>query len=110
MGQPLIIDNIFKALEHKISAYICFTLPCGKISKIEGIETLKHLKNVVFADIRGISEGDITEPMITKGMRKGPIIVSANTDKEFFEVISKIHKILKITVMTSKGYENIIWE
>lgn len=48
--------------------------------------------------------------MITKGMRKGPIIVTANTDKDFFEVISQIHEILKITVMTSNGYENIIWE
>ena len=110
LGQPLIIDDIFKALVHKISAYICFTLPCGRITKIEGIESLKQLKNVVFADIRGISEGDITEPMITKGMRKGPIIVSANTDKEFLEVISQIHKVLKITVMTSNGYKNIIWE
>ena len=61
-------------------------------------------------DIRDMQVGDLCNEMTSKGMRKGPIIVSANTNDELLNIIEKVHQTLKVSVKTTLGIKNIIWD
>lgn len=105
--------DIKKEIENKqseFSAYLCFTLPCGVIEEIKGIDELALIDGVKLVDIRNLCVGDHCEPMTSKGMRKGPIIVSAHNRTELNKIICKIHDTLVIRVKTNNGVKGIIWE
>lgn len=110
LGKKVDMENWIKCKHRKISAYLCFTLPTGIIDDIKGIDELQLIDGVKLVDIRNLCVGDLCEPMTAKGMRKGPIIVSAHNRTELSNAICKIHETLKIRVKTSNGLKGIIWE
>lgn len=111
LGQEKDVDNILKSKKDTAAAYICFYLPEGKILNIKGIEELKRLQFVKMVDIRDTNKGDITKPMLHKGMRKGPILICAENRSKLEENISTVRKLLNIEILLSSGKTgNIIWE
>ena len=104
------IEDAFAKKKDGASAYVCFTLPEGIVKEINGIEDVPNIQGVVMCDIRNLSEGDKTEKMIAKGMRKGPILVNANNREELDSIISRIQETIDIKVTTPEGeLKNIIW-
>lgn len=111
LGQEVDVETIFKNREYNAAAYVCFYLPQGKISAVEGLEELKSLPFVKGVYIDDIKMGSETEPPSYKGARKGPILLSAHNRAELDACIREMQKTFKVEVMTSsKQIENIHWE
>lgn len=110
LGESLCMEKELGGRINQVAAYICFTLPCGIITEIKGLEELKNINGVKMVDIRDMQVGDLCNEMTSKGMRKGPIIVSANTNDELLNIIEKVHQTLKVSVKTTLGIKNIIWD
>lgn len=101
--------KIYGARQEKASAYICFYLPKGTVTSVEGIENLKELSYVQKCDV-DISIGQETLEMTYKGQRLGPIIVNAESREQLEKYIEEILSILKIEVKTLDGcIQGICW-
>lgn len=101
--------KIYEARQEKASAYICFYLPKGVVTSVEGIENLKELSYVQKCDV-DISKGQETLEMTYKGQRLGPIIVNAESREQLEKYIEEIQSILKIEVETLDGcIQGICW-
>ena len=111
LGQKVDVETIFKKCIEHAAAYVCFYLPQGKISAIEGMEKIKSFPFVKAIYIDDIKIGNVTEPPSYKGARKGPILLSACNRTELDACIRKVQETFKVEVMTSfKKIENIHWE
>lgn len=92
------------------AAYVCFTLPNGIVQSIDGVEKVKNLEYVKMCDVSGVYVGMHTEPMQTKGMRKGPILVEAANRSELKKRIEQIQSLLQITIKDEDGMiKQAIW-
>ena len=101
--------KIYGARQEKASAYICFYLPKGTVTSVEGIENLKELSYVQKCDV-DISIGQETLEMTYKGQRLGPIIVNAESREQLEKYIEEILSILKIEVKALDGcIQGICW-
>lgn len=109
LGQDVDIEDVMNMKEDKSSAYVCFNLPEGVINSVAGISEVKAMPNVTFFDDSNLKVGSYTGKMEVKGNRKGPIIVHADNRDQLEEVISKLPKILNITVSGTDADCDIIW-
>ena len=73
LGKPVDVNKVFEGRKDAASGYICFYLPEGTVKSVEGIEKLKSLPFVKKVCLDTIAVGQKTEPMLHKGLRKGPI-------------------------------------
>lgn len=107
-------EDVESALSHRsnrAAAYICFTLPIGIVNRIEGLEEIRKLDYVKMCDLSSVYVGMKTEPMRTKGMRKGPILVEAENREQLFERILKVQNTLNISVADNRNSnQHIIWD
>ena len=111
LGQEKNIEQTLTSKKNYAAAYICFYLPVGKIISIKGIKELNELPFVKMVDIRDVEVGDITKPMLHKGMRKGPILIAAQNRNELEKHISIIKETLNIEILLPDGKTGgIIWE
>lgn len=104
------VEHVLANRKNRASAYICFTLPVGIVSEIKGLEEVEQIKGVVMCDIRNLSIGDMTEKMVAKGMRKGPILIHA-ADRDGLEtIIRTIQNTIQIKIMGKDGVvREAIW-
>lgn len=110
LGHGIDMDHIEREEREASSGYVCFTLPEGDITSIQGVEDVKKMDSVVAFDLDGLTVGKHVEKMINKTQRLGPIIVKANNRTDLELQIIKIQETLRIEVITSKGdVQNIIW-
>lgn len=110
-GISIDIDEVFKNRKDAASGYICFYLPEGIIKSISGIDILKKLPFVKMACLDNIRVGQETEPMLHKGLRKGPILVSGKNRNEIEKNIKIVQETLKIEIQSSDGnVKGIIWD
>lgn len=92
------------------SAYVCFTLPEGVVTEINGLDNVSEIDGVAMCDIRNLSVGDKTEKMIAKGMRKGPIIIYADTRSGLETIIKQIKETINVKVTSPEGeLKNVLW-
>ena len=111
LGVPVDVDKVFKNRKDAASGYICFYLPEGTIKSISGINTLKKLPFVKMTCLDNIRIGEKTEPMLHKGLRKGPILVSGNSRNEIENNIKIVQETLNIEIQSSDGnVQGIIWD
>lgn len=111
LGVPVDVDKVFKNRKDAASGYICFYLPEGTIKSISGIDTLKKLPFVKMACLDNIRIGEKTEPMLHKGLRKGPILVSGNSRNEIENNIKIVQETLNIEIQSPDGnVQGIIWD
>lgn len=104
------VEHVFENRKCGASAYICFTLPEGIVTEIRGFENVARIKGVVMCDIRNLSVGDMTEKMVAKGMRKGPILIHASDRDELETIISAVQDSVHIKIMGTDGVvKEAIW-
>lgn len=104
------VASCFAQRQQRASAYVCFTLPEGRVATIKGIEQVSAIPGVEMCEIRHLSVGDITERMTAKGMRKGPIVLSAENRQELEQLVTQVQHTLNVTVMSPQGaLSSIIW-
>lgn len=110
LGLHVDIDNIFKNQKDAASGYICFYLPEGIVKGIKGIDKLNEFPFVKKICLDMIVVGQKTEPMIHKGLRKGPILVTGFDRADLERNIKTVQNTLKIEVESKDGEVNgIIW-
>ena len=110
LGKPVDVNKVFEGRKDAASGYICFYLPEGTVKSVEGIEKLKSLPFVKKVCLDTIAVGQKTEPMLHKGLRKGPILVSGTDREDIEKNIKTVQKTLKVEVESSNGEtKGIIW-
>ncbi len=97
------VDQRLRENLHKAAGYVCFYLPEGIISAVDGVEEIQRLPFVHMTALNDIRCGARTEKMLHKGMRKGPILVSGKDREEIERNIEQVQRLLKITVQTEEG-------
>lgn len=110
-GNRIDVDKIFRNSYCNASAYICFYLPEGKISSIEGVEELSRLDFVKMLSLNELLVGQKIDRLTNKGQRLGPIIISGSNRTDIEEKIKIVQNILKINVVDIHGVSHgINWE
>lgn len=110
LGVPVDVEKVFEGRKNAASGYICFYLPAGIVKSVEGIDALKELPFVKKVCLDTIKVGQKTEPMLHKGLRKGPILVCGTDRANIERNITTVQKTLKIEVESPDGEINgIIW-
>ena len=95
--------------KQRAAAYLCFYLPEGKISSIQGIQEVQAITGVQKALLENIRIGMTTSKMTDKTMRLGPILVAAENYNDLQKIITEVQNTLKIEVRTLEGIQKIIW-
>lgn len=104
------VDSTLNNRIYGASAYVCFTLPDGVVTEISGLDKVCQVEGVVMCDIRNLNIGDHTEKMVTKGMRKGPIIIHADNRNGLDAIINELKETVQIKVTSTDGeLKNAIW-
>ncbi len=110
LGIQYDLDPIIANLQNNSAGYMCFYLLDGVVSSINGIDSLETLSNVKMDYIHDIQINMHTKPLVNKGDRYGPILISAKNRLELDLVIKHIQDLLKIEVTNDKGITNgIVW-
>lgn len=110
LGVPVDVEKVFEERNDAASGYICFYLPEGTVKSVEGIDELKALPFVKKVCLDTIVVGQKTEPMLHKGLRKGPILVCGADREDIEKNIKTVQKTLRIQVESSDGeIKGIIW-
>lgn len=112
----LATGNHIKIERHQIprepkaaSAYVCFYLPEGVISRVEGLDDVMSLPGVYRTHLDEIKIGGKTKPITDKTMRLGPILVSGKNRLACEQTIRNIQRTLFIDVETPQGIRGIVW-
>ncbi len=110
LGESVDVKSIFESKQNKASAYICFYLPEGIVESISGVDKIQAMPFVIKVCLDNIHIGEQTEPMLHKGSRKGPILISGKNRNELENNISIIQNTLQIETRCSSGeLRGIIW-
>ncbi len=94
---------------NKVCCYIAFFLPCGTVTKIEGVEKVFKMPFVHNNLLNNLKIGLKTSAATDKTTRFS-IIVSADNYDELDYNIDMIKSTLNVEVQTIKGTEGIIWD
>ena len=110
LGNTLDIDKVFENKKDAASGYICFYLPEGTVKNVSGVEDLKALPFVKKVCLDSIQIGQKTEPMLHKGLRKGPILVYGDNREDIEKNIRRVQETLRIEVESPNGIiTGIVW-
>jgi hypothetical protein len=110
LGKPVDVERIFAERKDAAAGYICFYLPEGTVREVRGVDTLQALPFVKMTCLDSITPGQKTEPMLHKGLRKGPILVTGKDRNELERNILVAQDTLQITVESPDGEsKGIIW-
>ena len=89
--------------QQKAAGYVCFYLPEGTVCAVEGVAELEQLPFVKKVCLDHIYVGQAAEPMLHKGLRKGPILVTGENRAQLEENILTVQSTLQISVKTADG-------
>jgi len=104
-------NSIFEQkLSNRASGYLCFLLPEGVISDVQGINEITKIDGVYKSYLRDIRVNEKILPVKHKGSREGPILIYGENRQQLAKTINEIKSIVHITVNTDAGPKGIIWE
>ncbi len=110
LGVDVDVDRVFAERKDAASGYVCFYLPEGEVKSVEGVDVLKELSCVKMVCLDMIQVGQKSEPMLHKGLRKGPILVAGKNREDLEKNIKIVQNTLKIEVENIDGVlKGIIW-
>lgn len=92
------------------AGFVCFALPVGTISKIEGLDKLRCIQGVEKIFLQDIRLGEETKPLENKAGRYGPIILKGKDIPSLEHTIQTIRKTLVIKVGFAGTENDIIWD
>lgn len=111
MGRQIDIEEVFEQRKAAASGYVCFYLPEGTVDEIKGKDDLKKMNFVKMASIDDIEVGQVTERMVHKGLRKGPILVAGENRTDLENKIKLVQETLQIFVRSPEGdIKGTVWE
>ena len=102
-------DTICLDIHKGASAYYCYLLPPGEVKRLQGIDEVISLPGVIKAFFDNIQLGMISNSIMDKSSRKGPILVQAKNKMECYDIIQKVKELLDIKVLSKGIQKDIIW-
>lgn len=110
-GHEIDVESVLANKNNKAAGYICFYLPEGIVSSVEGIEDVRNMECVKMMCLSEITVGSVTPPLTHKGQRLGPIIVTGYDRHDIERNISLVQNTLKATVTGLDGIQyGINWK
>lgn len=91
------------------SAYFCYLTPKGIVSKLNGVENVNKMNDVIKAYFDNIHLGMVTGNITDKSSRKGPILVKGATKVDCYVAIERVKSILDIEVTEGNWTYSAIW-
>lgn len=97
-------------LERKVTAWMCFELVPGSVTKISGISRTCEIQGVFKVCLDNLYVGKEILPLINDLGKFGPILIEADSREKCCEIMSEVKSTLKIetTDVSGKKY-GIIW-
>lgn len=109
-GNQVDIEAILSNRNDRASGYVCFYLPEGILTSVEGMDRLHELPFVKMLSVSDIRIGEKTHAITHKGQRLGPILLSADNRRQLEQYIETMKSMLHIYVQNEKGsIRDIIW-
>ncbi len=96
-------------LKKKVSAWRCFELTPGVITKIEGVEETKRIPGVCKVCLDGLKVGQEVYELTDDTRKHGPILVCGNSREECFESLKLVEQTLQIETEGEEGTRRIKW-
>lgn len=106
-GKKTNIDEI--NIDERVSAWVCFSFPDGKIVGIDGLEDLKEIDGVYKVMLNDIFLGKKVTRLKDDSGKYGPILVVADSREECYRVIDRVRNTFNIRIKTKNGIKNLIW-
>lgn len=103
------LDLLKLKMDKKVSAWRCFELSPGVITKIDGIEEAKRIPGVYKVCLENLHEGQNVYELTDDTRKHGPILVHGNSREECFESMKRVEEVLKIETLGAKGLRGISW-
>lgn len=97
-GYDVDMKSIMSARDNKAAAYVCFYLPKGIITRIDGFEEAKQMPFIKMMCMDDVRIGDKTHALTNKGQRLGPIIICGENRKDIEEKIELLQNTIQIDV------------
>ena len=91
-----------------VAAYFCFMLKPGTITRIQGVEAIRQMPEVM-GFVENFSIGNEIARGHNKYARKGPIHVKGKDARECYQALNKIKEKLIIS-MSGDNSNGVIWE
>lgn len=100
-----------EALEFKkrVSAWRCFGLTPGIITRISGLEEIKALKGVYRVCLDSLYVGKEVLELINDTRKHGPILICSESREECFKILKKVEQILQVETTGNQGVKGIQW-
>ncbi|MCP4624403.1 MAG: ATP-grasp domain-containing protein [bacterium] len=95
---------------YRVSGWVHFYLPEGRICRVNGINEIKSLPGVQKVELDDLYLGVKTERIKDTSGRWGPIIFAGKDRQDCENVVQRIKKALKIEVKTPEGIRHPIWD
>lgn len=105
VGHEVDMEEVMGTRNNKAAAYICFYLPEGVVCAVEGLEELRKYDFVKMVCVSEVKVGMETLPLMHKGHRLGPILVTGNDRNDIEQNIEKLQCTLQIRV---KGKDGVV--
>lgn len=110
-GMTIDMDDVMSKRNDKAAAYVCFYLPEGIITNVNGMEAAANMPFVKMMCVDDVKVGNIAPPLTHKGQRLGPIIVIGDNRLDINKNITQLQNTIKVTIEDKKGYKHgINWE
>ena len=110
-GMTIDMDDVMSKRNNKAAGYVCFYLPEGTITNVNGMEAAANLPFVKMMCVDDVKVGNIAPPLTHKGQRLGPIIVIGDNRLDINKNITQLQNTIKVTIEDKKGYKHgINWE
>lgn len=111
LGEPIDVDAVFAKRKNAAAGYVCFYLPEGVITSVQGVEELNALDCVKNVFLDEIAVGSRSEKIVHKGLRKGPILVVGKDRAELDANVYKVRETLKVESCDVSGnIRGIQWD
>lgn len=110
-GKVVDMEALMSQRNNKAAGYVCFYLPEGTITSVEGMEAARNLRFVQMMCVDDVKVGEKIPALTHKGQRLGPIIVMGENREDIEKNIALLQQTIKVTVKGKDGNEyNINWK
>ena len=98
VGNAVDMEKVMSERNNKAAGYVCFYLPGGRVCKAEGMDEARQLDFVNMMCVNDVTVGMVTPPLMHKGQRLGPILVTGNDRNDIERNIKMLQDTLQIMV------------
>lgn len=110
-GKRIDMDAVMSKRNNKAAGYVCFYLPEGTITNVNGMEAAANLPFVKMMCVDDVKVGKIASALTHKGQRLGPIIVTGDDRLDVEKNITRLKNTIEVTIEDIDGCKRgINWE